>query len=698
LEPERPADDLVVLSKEVYRLGWSVNSLEARVQQLRQRRADEKPAVLPPIAPASKEKMPWLGIPVVPRDDAEGPRVETKKMPEPKGPPAVGDPNPKTPETVPFEKLQGAAAPEVEERLPGRPPLFGDDPLPKVEERHPDFPLFQGPVPPRAPKPFTPIDGPAVARPQDVPPLDQQRLDEIRQLRFPALYKVRVGEGRGDGKTYYGECTIAGPVLENRREIKGHVNLLAVDPRGPTYFTECVEVLDPETGKGESIDFRDQEGKPAISRACGLTFDGKRNRLVAAHLYGKGHMYAYYPENKQWKSLRDMEDVDLLALCYSAKEDVLYGLAFEYGAGPRLYQYSPEGQILKQTRVAAAASVIPERPGDMQMMSVGDYLIVVGSPGFPFEAKDPAVRVIDPRTSAVVYSGQLSTPVQDQGADPMPAGPHWNEPPMPPRAPMEHKDFGERKAFIPPEPPRDALPPPRVGPPDEIAQLIAEVRAVRQQVDRLAERAEAIASRPAVAAPAKRSLNEDPKNLIRNGGFERPDVGRGWHDIGPGGGDFVWNVGSAGEPGDWRVELVDGDWSGVSEHGTPNASDQSVDIDFHTILSQQIAVQPGKTYEFSFSYAHNPDWGNRSSTGTARVVGQKASLYQVELKHEEDSTLQDMKFKRNRARFVADGATARVEFEGTTRSALGFAVDDVRVALVEDAGPDKGELPKIPQR
>jgi hypothetical protein len=123
-----------------------------------------------------------------------------------------------------------------------------------------------------------------------------------------------------------------------------------------------------------------------------------------------------------------------------------------------------------------------------------------------------------------------------------------------------------------------------------------------------------------------------------------------------------------------------------------------VDIDFHTILSQQIAVQPGKTYEFSFSYAHNPDWGNRSSTGIARVVGQKGNLYQVELVHDEGSTLQDMKFKRNRARFIADGATARVEFEGTTNSARGFVVDDVRVALVEDAGPGKDEHPKPPPR
>ena len=42
-------------------------------------------------------------------------------------------------------------------------------------------------------------------------------------------------------------------------------------------------------------------------------------------------MYAYEPDTDQWSLLRDMANVDLESLTYSATEDCFYGLVINHG-------------------------------------------------------------------------------------------------------------------------------------------------------------------------------------------------------------------------------------------------------------------------------------------------------------------------------------------------------------------------------
>jgi hypothetical protein len=118
-------------------------------------------------------------------------------------------------------------------------------------------------------------------------------------------------------------------------------------------------------------------------------------------------MYAYSPDKEKWTPIRDMENVDLAALCYSAKEDVLYGIAFDYGSGPTLYQYHPEGAIQKKTRLGETGRLGRRHVGDVQMVAAGKYLIVlVPSSGPPLvgDASAVEVYVVDPRSGDVLFA------------------------------------------------------------------------------------------------------------------------------------------------------------------------------------------------------------------------------------------------------------------------------------------------------
>jgi hypothetical protein len=209
------------------------------------------------------------------------------------------------------------------------------------------------------------------------------------------------------------------------------------------------------------------------------------------------------------------------------------------------------------------------------------------------------------------------------------------------------------------------------------------------------------------SAKAVAASNGDA-NLIRNGGFESPRTSSPWQDIGPGGGDFVWNVQkNANSSG--RVELKTA-WRGVSQRHEEH--DQSVDIDFEATLSQDFETTAGRKYTLAFAYAHNPDGGNSSASGTVRVVdkldGKK--LHEARLTHSEPASFDlsrsfgrqhdgmpagsdtnDMNFRRYESSFTAVGPNTRLEFESHQPAIFGFVVDDVSVraqTAASDGLPD----------
>ena len=175
------------------------------------------------------------------------------------------------------------------------------------------------------------------------------------------------------------------------------------------------------------------------------------------------------------------------------------------------------------------------------------------------------------------------------------------------------------------------------------------------------------------------------RNLLKNGDFETPRVRYGWTDVERGGGEFAWIVSKE------RVEMKAGVWDGAYDH--PQATkgkvankredyhgdgNQSVDMDFNAVMYQGISTKPGTTYRIGVWYSHNPNIGNKSSSGIIRVVG-KTKLIENRLTHDLDSDFGDMKFQRFVASFTADSRETRIEFESLQPHSQGFVIDGVRV-------------------
>jgi hypothetical protein len=174
-------------------------------------------------------------------------------------------------------------------------------------------------------------------------------------------------------------------------------------------------------------------------------------------------------------------------------------------------------------------------------------------------------------------------------------------------------------------------------------------------------------------------------NLIRNGGFETPDVESPWRhvDAEDSGGEFVWRVGK-GAKGSGYIEIKDTIWHGVSEGLYPSKPDQSVDIDYEGTLSQEFKTEAGAKYELRFAYSHNPDIGNGSSSGTVRVIDvvDGATLFEKTLVHAEKSSYEDMMFIYYVESFTAKGAATRLEFESHQTHTRGFVIDAVSVIAI----------------
>ena len=180
--------------------------------------------------------------------------------------------------------------------------------------------------------------------------------------------------------------------------------------------------------------------------------------------------------------------------------------------------------------------------------------------------------------------------------------------------------------------------------------------------------------------------------LIINGGFESPDVtntspGFVTYTTPPAG--FGWSIHNTGtgQHGAYGVDHINTYWNGASgAYG-----DQSVDIDFETIIYQSFATTPGQTYLFDFAYANNPD--RSSAVGYFKILDGIVSdpdnytgtyILMGQLTHD-TSTLSNMDFTRYSNSFIALTDTTTVAFAGDLDNQYwGFVVDDVNVKAVPE--------------
>lgn len=168
-----------------------------------------------------------------------------------------------------------------------------------------------------------------------------------------------------------------------------------------------------------------------------------------------------------------------------------------------------------------------------------------------------------------------------------------------------------------------------------------------------------------------------PINLIENGGFESPDIPGSYDTFYYAPAGFVWTITNG------YINPINDFWSGVSGTTNPDGFDQSIDIDYATVVSQTFVTEPGMRYELSFWYANNPALNSVSSAGYVRVTGDSL-LLSDRLVHT-GSLIYDMRFTNYTRRFVADGTTATLAFQGEFSNGLiGFVIDDVSVVAVPE--------------
>lgn len=178
---------------------------------------------------------------------------------------------------------------------------------------------------------------------------------------------------------------------------------VAVNPRGPTYYGSApfASRIDPATAAFTRLPDFDPN---LYSHPSGLTFDTRRNRLVASTFGGVGHLLAYDPEQKTWSELADLARKDVHALTYSAADDTLYGLT-----DTGILKYTPEGEP------AGSVPLVFDIPGNFevsryQLVATNDRLAIITAPVTDLlneRIKVQHAYLIDPDTGAVISYGPV---------------------------------------------------------------------------------------------------------------------------------------------------------------------------------------------------------------------------------------------------------------------------------------------------
>jgi hypothetical protein len=205
-------------------------------------------------------------------------------------------------------------------------------------------------------------------------------------VQFHAL--LLVGGDPHNRHTSYGLFDTNGPQKDTFVPIHNRVQHVALDPNGKTLYginsnDMFVVSLDPPGRKPRNHFVLD----PTLKREgwmCGIAFDTKRNRVVVVSLAGKGAMYAFDVKTEKWEAIADMNNLDLVALTYSPKTDMLYGLYQSFNnPNPTIGAFDPVTGALRDEIVLNDAN-FPRDLGQArggvttaQMAAVGNHLMLL---------------------------------------------------------------------------------------------------------------------------------------------------------------------------------------------------------------------------------------------------------------------------------------------------------------------------------
>ena len=250
---------------------------------------------------------------------------------------------------------------------------------------------------------------------------DRQR-EEVQSIRFQAMchpptnYQQRF---RTVNFTW-GAFTPTGPIAKTLKPVGKNTKQLAVDPRGPRFFTigrNGVAELYLGAEKTQSIDIA--ANLPKLSWPCGLAFDTKRRRLILTSLGGEGFMYSYAVDDKKWSLVTSMNNIDLSCLAYSAERDVFVGLKTNHaGNQGTLLTFSATGALLQQTPLDKRIPFDRQLHQSVtQIAAAGRQVVIIApprpdlqTPGNPITSR---IYLVDPRSGKILFSS-ISQPHADR--------------------------------------------------------------------------------------------------------------------------------------------------------------------------------------------------------------------------------------------------------------------------------------------
>ena len=181
-------------------------------------------------------------------------------------------------------------------------------------------------------------------------PTKQPTLDST----FPAILFTPTGTQPYEFSAAYGDFTLAGPKTDALKPLPKGIRHVAYDKAGKQlYGVSNHEVYQVDLTKGEKIQLTPSDDLPRLSWTCGIAFDTKRERVVVVTLGGVGHLYSYAPKTGKWAMIAEMDNLDLAALAYDAKEDRLFGLYQRAGESSPTIGVGGELAVITEDRIFA---------------------------------------------------------------------------------------------------------------------------------------------------------------------------------------------------------------------------------------------------------------------------------------------------------------------------------------------------------
>ncbi|MEM9657217.1 MAG: hypothetical protein AAF961_02545, partial [Planctomycetota bacterium] len=149
---------------------------------------------------------------------------------------------------------------------------------------------------------------------------------------------------------------------------------------------------------------------PARVRFSGLAYDDRRGRLVLCAHRAPEDLFAYDISDGTWSRIVGTKE-PLVALAYSSKKDVYYGLAagdFQSESPLKLIEIRADGKTLSRQATDIPSPQEP-RGADVQLIVVDDHLVVLMPRQFDRETgellRDDRLYYVDADSGEVVFRG-----------------------------------------------------------------------------------------------------------------------------------------------------------------------------------------------------------------------------------------------------------------------------------------------------